>query len=216
MEVKGHDQIRTSDRVDAESLFRAHATFVAKFLRRRGISQCDLDDLVQEVFLLAHRKGGYIPGPARPTSWLAAIAVRVASQERRSQRLRRVRADKEAMLAAVSDTGDPAEALDFRDAFERVQRALEALAVEHRHAFLLYEVEGKPCSAIAAASGVPVGTIYSRIHHARQRLIAACTSPPEPFEISVPLPRTVTQPCPSQTVKSAWCGGKSRRDRTWA
>jgi RNA polymerase sigma-70 factor (ECF subfamily) len=77
----------------------------------------------------------------------------------------------------VSDSPDPAETLERRDSLEPVHHAFETLDLEHRHAFILYEIEGKSCSAIAAASGVPVGTVYSRLHHARQRLIAAYAAP---------------------------------------
>ncbi|MBC8072980.1 MAG: hypothetical protein IAG13_31950, partial [Deltaproteobacteria bacterium] len=67
----------------ATELFREHATFIARFVVRYGVDVADVDDVVQEVFLIAHAHGGYRPGPAKPTSWLAAIAVRVASSHRR-------------------------------------------------------------------------------------------------------------------------------------
>src|ERR1043166_4212655 len=63
---------------NAASLFRAHAAFVASFLFRLGLEPNEIDDAVQEVFLIAHRQGGYQPGPAQPRTWLAAIAIRVA------------------------------------------------------------------------------------------------------------------------------------------
>jgi len=61
----------------------------------------------------------------------------------------------------------------MQELLSRVGLALESLDLEHRLAFLLYEVEGESCPEIAAVAGVPVGTIYSRLHHARRRFHAA-------------------------------------------
>jgi RNA polymerase sigma-70 factor, ECF subfamily len=161
------------ERIDAESLFKVHASFIASFLLRLGVARVELDDMVQEVFLLAHRKGGYIPGPAKPRTWLCAIALRMARQGRRVESTRRVRLDEQAVLQAASEGGDPAHAFEMQESLSRVGLALESLDLEHRLAFLLYEVEGESCPEIAAVAGVPVGTIYSRLHHARRRFHAA-------------------------------------------
>jgi RNA polymerase sigma-70 factor (ECF subfamily) len=157
---------------DAATLFRAHAKFVAAFLRRLGTPQSDLDDRVQEVFLVVHRKGGYVPGAGQAKSWLGAIALRVASSGRRTVARRREAPDESGSLALLSTArGNPAEALDARRALSRVQLALDTLDIEHRAAFVLYELDGESCSDIALSFGVPVGTIYSRLHHARRRFL---------------------------------------------
>jgi RNA polymerase sigma-70 factor (ECF subfamily) len=168
----GHRQAEEG-RIDAEALFRAHAAFVAAFLHRLGTPSAEVDDLVQEVFLVAHRKGGYVPGAGQPRTWLAAIALRVASSGRRSRSRRREDRDDGALDAMVSGARDPAEALEIRKALERVQQALDSLDLDHRAAFVLYEIEGEACEAIASSFGVPVGTIYSRLHHARRRFLDA-------------------------------------------
>src|SRR5687767_1658664 len=69
-----------------EHLFLEHAAWVARFLGRIGAPSRDLPDLVQEVFLVAHRRGGFVAGAAKPRTWLAEIAVRVASTARRARR----------------------------------------------------------------------------------------------------------------------------------
>jgi RNA polymerase sigma-70 factor, ECF subfamily len=158
-------------RVDAAALFRAHAQFVAAFLRRLGTPQSDLDDRVQEVFLVVHRKGGYVPGAGQPRTWLAAIALRVASSGRRSVARRREAPEAAGPRAEASTGPDPDDALEARRALVRVQQALETLDLEHRAAFVLYELDGEACSEIALSFGVPVGTIYSRLHHARRRFL---------------------------------------------
>lgn len=158
-----------AERIGAEALFRAHATFVAAFLGRLGVTGADVDDLVQEVFLVAHRKGGFEPGRAQPRSWLGAIAVRVASTRRRTLARRREELGDGALQQLEGGDAGPEERLGAQEALRRVQQALESLDEDHRGVFVLYELEGEPCTAIAEAFGLPLGTVYSRLHHARKR-----------------------------------------------
>jgi RNA polymerase sigma-70 factor (ECF subfamily) len=154
--------------VDVRTLFRAHAAFVASFLRRLGTSGSDVDDLVQEVFLVAHRKGGYRPGTGQPRTWLGAIALRIASVHRRTHSRRHEEFNEEAIERATAH-GDVAVTVDARKSLARVQRALDTLDLEHCAVFVLYEFAGESCEAIGVSLGIPVGTVYSRLHHARRR-----------------------------------------------
>ena len=153
------------ERMDAEALFRAHAAFTASLVHRLGVPERDVRDLVQEVFLLAHRKGGYVPGPAKPRTWIAAIAVRLAAQYRRR---RREELDPVLAESAATATPTPAEAAELRESLERVNQCLSALDFDHRAVFLLYEVVGEHCKDIAVILEVPIGTVYSRLHYARR------------------------------------------------
>lgn len=153
--------------VDAESLYRAHAPFVASFLRHMGTSESDLDDHVQDVFVIAHRKGGYQPGAASPRTWLASLAFRVVVARRRAH-ARRPRSA--APVDALPDHArSAADVLDARRSLSNVQAALDHLPLEQRAAFVLFEIEGESCERIAAMWDVPIGTVYSRLHHARKR-----------------------------------------------
>jgi RNA polymerase sigma-70 factor (ECF subfamily) len=144
---------------------------VAGFLSRLGVDRADLDDAVQEVFLVVHRRGGYVEGPARPPTWLAEIALRVASQLRRTRRRRAWQADPAPEDAEGRDARTPFEALDAAESLARVQRAIDALSLEQGAVFILYEIEGEPCESIAAGLGVPIGTVYSRLHAARRAFV---------------------------------------------
>lgn len=155
--------------IDAEALYRAHAPFVASFLRHMGTAESDLDDHLQDVFVIAHRKGGYQPGPAAPRTWLASLAFRVVVARRRA---RARRPTSTALVEALPDDSQrPADVLEARRSLRRVQAALEQLTLEQRAAFILFEIEGESCERIAAIWEVPVGTIYSRLHHARKRFL---------------------------------------------
>jgi RNA polymerase sigma-70 factor (ECF subfamily) len=156
-------------RLDAAALFREHAPFVAALVRRLGVPEAEVEDVVQEVFVVAHRRGGYVPGPAKPRTWLAHIAVHVASVARRTLRRKRTQADEETVAKAGSGGTSPFDAAAAAQSLARVQRALDAMDLDHRLVFILFELHGESCESIAAALGLPVGTVHSRLHTARAR-----------------------------------------------
>jgi RNA polymerase sigma-70 factor (ECF subfamily) len=159
--------------VSAEELFRRHARFVATFVLRYGVAADSVDDVVQEVFITAHRRGGFQEGAAKATTWLAEIAVRVVSTHKRTERRRRVVSDEGALERAVSETARPDETALHRSALVRVQRALEALDDRQRAVFVLFELMGETCQDIARGLGVPVGTVHSRLFAARRAFMSA-------------------------------------------
>ncbi len=154
-------------------MFREYAAFVANFAARLGVSRAELDDVVQDVFLVAHRRGGFTPGPAKPTTWLAEIALRVVSSRRRRLRRSREEPDGDAIAAAEARRGSPGEQAEANESLRRVQQALDVLDEGKRAVFILFELEGESCEAIAAGLGIPIGTVYSRLHNARKQFMEA-------------------------------------------
>lgn len=163
----------TDPRANVERLFREHAGFVAAFLARLGVAAPDVDDAVQEVFTIAYRKGGFTPNGATARTWLGAIATRVASGQRRSTRRRREQLESTPAAGLPAHTASAQHTLEVRESLDRVDRALARLDVGLRAVFVLFELEGEDCTAIAEALEVPVGTVYSRLHNARKRFLAA-------------------------------------------
>lgn len=155
--------------LSAAELFREHGAFVARFLFRLGVPADAIQDTVQEVFLVVHQRGGYRQGPAKPTSYLAMIASNAASAQRRKARARSSRTDDTEPDALTARGADPAHTLEIRDALGRLQAALDKLDPELRATLLLADGEGETCASIAEAMGVPVGTVYWRLHQARKR-----------------------------------------------
>jgi RNA polymerase sigma-70 factor (ECF subfamily) len=156
--------------LEASELFAAHAAFVCSFIERLGVPAPTSGDLVQDVFLIVHRKGGYRVGPAKPTTWLAGLALGVVRNHRRREQTR----DRGNILmaheaAARRTRHDPlSDQADARRALTRVKVALDALEENQRVVFMLYELEGESTSAIAAGLQIPTGTVYSRLHAARK------------------------------------------------
>lgn len=161
------------DALGAEVLFRRHASFVASFVFRLGARGAQVDDLVQDVFLLAHGRGGYRPGPASPTTFLARLALEAAqAMRRRDQRFALAHSEPFALAALGSAQETPSDALLLQRAAHDLQGALEAIEPDRRAVFILFELHGESCDAIAAAFDVKVGTVYSRLHAARKEFRA--------------------------------------------
>ena len=168
--------VAVGEHLDAEALYRAHAEFVGRFLLRLGAPGDDVPDLIQEVFLVAHRRGGFTVDRAKPTTWLAEIAFRVSSDRRKKRNRRREDADAPTVELAPSRSASMGDRAEARQALARVQRALEQLTPQKRAVFVLYELEGESCEVIARGMGIPVGTVYSRLHSARREFSKAHAS----------------------------------------
>src|SRR5439155_11420818 len=125
------------------ALFRNHLDAVWGTLRRLGVPESAVDDATQQVFLVAARKLGDIqPGAAR--SFLTSIALRVASDARRSIRRRREVPIEDAgeQPAPMSDAPmSPDIALQRKQDAERLTAALRGLPDEMHEAFVLFELE---------------------------------------------------------------------------
>jgi RNA polymerase sigma-70 factor (ECF subfamily) len=154
--------------IDSATLFARHAPFVVSFLHRQGARGADLDDLVQEVFLRAHRKGGYRPGVASPTTFLAQLALQANLKRRRTA----VRAQRDDHAASDALHGQaphaPDESLLLSEARALLQESLLRMDHDQRAVFILFELEQESCASIAAGLEIPVGTVHSRLHAARK------------------------------------------------
>jgi len=155
-----------ADVLGADRLFREHSAYVAAFLRRLGIGEASIDDAVQEVFLVAHTRGGYRPGPASARTWLGAITIRVAANARRSLKRRRETQD-DRFLERHPGSIAPDLVAEQRQELAQVERVLEGMSDSHRHVFLLFALTCHSCDDIARSMGIPTGTVYSRLHAAR-------------------------------------------------
>lgn len=158
-------------RLGAEELFRRHAVDVARLLRRLGVRGPAVEDLVQQVFLVVHRKGGFEQGAAKPMTWLRAIAVRVAADHRKGERRSRIDADELAVEETASAAANPEEAIVSHEDREGLAGALAVLSFAHRVVFVLFELERESFETIARILGIPTGTVGSRLTAARERVL---------------------------------------------
>jgi RNA polymerase sigma-70 factor (ECF subfamily) len=161
---------RPAQRAAAEARLRgmvgAYFDFVWRSLRRLGVPSTDVDDCAQQVFLVASRKLDDIhEGSER--SFLFSTAMRVASDARRSRTRRREVQEDE--VAEMTDSApDPEQLAESRRARAVLDEVLDAMPMELRAPFVLFELEELPTAEIAAVLDVPMGTVASRLRRARE------------------------------------------------
>jgi RNA polymerase sigma-70 factor, ECF subfamily len=159
-------------------VYRDHAPFVWRVLRRLGIAPAELEDACQEVFLVVHRKLAGFEQRSSLRTWLYGIAVRCAADHRR--RIRRSTGTP-AAPAVMTELAERDVAVDAEqpDAVAQAQaramldEILDELDHDKRAVFVLYELEELTMAEVASAVGCPLQTAYSRLHAARAAVEAA-------------------------------------------
>jgi RNA polymerase sigma-70 factor (ECF subfamily) len=157
--------------VEFRGLFRAHCGYVLDSLRRLGVAGADLDDMAQEVFLVAFRQH-HLYDRARPLRpWLFALAAGVAANYRRLARHHREAPSATEPLDDRAPRAD--EGIDAARDRALVVDALQALDPDRRAVLILADIDGVTVPDIAAALQVPLNTAYSRLRLAREDFTAA-------------------------------------------
>lgn len=146
---------------------RDHYDFIWRTLRRLGVPPALVDDATQKVFWVATRKMQEAR-VAKERSFLFAVALRVAGDERRAFRRRPEVADEGACDAAADDAPAPDELVEQRQARELLDRILEDMPFDLRVVFVLFELEEMSTSEVAALLEIPSGTVASRLRRARE------------------------------------------------
>jgi RNA polymerase sigma-70 factor, ECF subfamily len=157
---------------------RRIARHVARYVRHSG----DVEDIVQTVFIRAHRGLAAFRGESAFFSWLYRIATNAALSH-----LKRAPGElllggeapderAEAFEPGISDAANPERTLMAKQIAEAVKRALARLQPDLAEALMLFEVEGKPYAEIAEMLDIPIGTVRTRIFRARE-FIAKCLEP---------------------------------------
>ncbi len=146
----------------------------AALVRMLGSSE-DAREATQDAFVHAYQKLGSFQGTAAFSTWLFRIAVNAAfSRKRRSKRYRTSfdGAHNESAYDPADSRADadPSQPLEQSETQRLVREALAALPEDYRTALLLKEMEGFRYEEIAEIVGVPIGTVRSRIHRARNEL----------------------------------------------
>jgi RNA polymerase sigma-70 factor, ECF subfamily len=167
-----------------ESLYQRHADFVWRNLKRMGVHRHDAMDTMHDVFLIVHQRlHTFDAAKGTERSWLFGIAANVARARLRKRRPLLIE-DAEQVIpsesrrhhgtpGAFGATAAITDSLEIKRLREGIESAVASLDLEHRAVFVMFEVEGLGCVAISDELGVPVGTIYSRLHNARRQLRAA-------------------------------------------
>lgn len=155
-------------------LVEHHADFVWRSLRRMGVIPSQADDATQEVFIATSQKLDRVE-VGRERAFLYGVAMNIAAHARRSRaRSREVAADEQT-LEAHDKAPNPEMRLAEAQARAQLDRVLDALPVELRAVFVLFELEELTMIDIARLLDVPAGTVASRLRRAREEFHAAAS-----------------------------------------
>jgi RNA polymerase sigma-70 factor (ECF subfamily) len=160
-------------RIDTAAVFRDHAAYAWRVLRRLGVDERDVEDVCQEVFIVVHRRLPEFEGRSSLRTWVYGVCVRVASDYRRRAGHRR-EIVTDAPPEQVSPD-DPQRELAGREARAQLDAILSELDDDKRAVFVLHEIEQVTMSEIAEAVGCPLQTAYSRLHAARAKVAKGVT-----------------------------------------
>jgi RNA polymerase sigma-70 factor, ECF subfamily len=150
------------------NIYETNVRFVWRVLRGMGVSDAHVDDAVQDVFIVVHRRLSEFDGRHSIKSWLFAIALRVAHEHRR--KIKRL-GSHEPVDERLSDARPgPDEAAEQLQALRVLEALLDQLDDEKRAILVLSEMEGMTVPEIAAVTGIPLNTAYTRLRRARLQL----------------------------------------------
>ena len=156
-----------------DTLLRRHQARIFNFALALTANGADADDLAQETFVRAFRGLRRFRGESSFRNWLYRIAAN-AARSRRGQRARQAAVWDERLEAGDLAERHPASAGSSVEQTvmqrQALDRALASLPAQMRAAVVLRDVEGLDYREIAAALGIPVGTVMSRIFRARRLL----------------------------------------------
>lgn len=151
------------------TVYRDHFEMVWRALLRLGVPADHVEDAVQDVFLVVHRRDADFAGRSTLRTWIYGISVRVAKDHRRTQARHRQRllGFKRELKALAEPPSAPGRDAEQREAARLTQRVLNEMDEEERDVLVLVELEDLSIAEAAAALDLHVRTCQRRLRAAR-------------------------------------------------
>ena len=164
------ERCRRGDLAAFEAIYRTHSGRLYSVACRMLGNPADAEDLLQEIFLAAHRKLDSFRGESALGTWLYRLATNLCLDHLRSRAAKSSQVtdaiDDEPALADIGSRRVADRTVDRMD----LERALAQLPEGCRTAFVLHDVEGLEHREVAEVLGIAEGTSKSQVHKARLRL----------------------------------------------
>jgi RNA polymerase sigma-70 factor (ECF subfamily) len=155
-----------------EEVYRAQVDFVWRSVRALGVREGAIDDVVQEVFVVAQRKLPAFEGRSSLRTWLSGIVLNVVRHHRRTAHRKSPHERSGELPTDVDSLPTTAESPDdvasLREATRLLQQVLDGLDEKKREVLVLAELEGFSSPEIAKILGIGLNTVYSRLRVARE------------------------------------------------
>ena len=166
------ERCRAGDADAFEELYRQHARRLFGLVFRMTGSAEDAEDLLQEVFLQAHRKLSGFRGESSLGTWLYRLAMNHCLDHLRGRQAKMGRATESLDRDEAPEPAAPQPMVPTAISRMDLDRAIQTLPQGCRAAFLLHDVEGFEHGEVAKILGVSEGTSKSQVHKARRKLRA--------------------------------------------
>lgn len=158
-----------------EQLVRPHLDRLYRLAWRLAGARAEAEDLFQELLTKAYTKLDELVDIDEPAPWLCKVMYNLFIDERRRFARQRLHTVGEGSLpgeglAELAGTDDPARNHARSETIGRLEAALARLSDDHRLVVLLHDTEGYKIKEIQDITGIPAGTIKSRLNRARARL----------------------------------------------
>jgi RNA polymerase sigma-70 factor, ECF subfamily len=155
---------------DFDAIYETYVDFAWQTVRRMGVCPADADDVVQEAFVVVHRRLAEFEGRAQIKTWVFKILVHLVRHYWRTHQRRPgdQAADDLAQIQSLAAGHDPAAALERVEALRILDRLLAELDVDKREVFVLAEIEQMTAAEIAEIVEANPNTVASRLRAARQ------------------------------------------------
>lgn len=149
--------------LDIETLFAGNADFVFRMCRNLGLDAAAAEDATQQVFMVAANKAARIP-EGKERAFLVVTTRNVVANVRRTHARRR----EDFTEVEIAHEHTPDVLLDHARARSAMETILEAMDLDLRTAFVLFEIEQLSFTEISELLAIPRGTVASRVRRARE------------------------------------------------
>jgi RNA polymerase sigma factor (sigma-70 family) len=167
-------RVASGDAAALARLYERHAGALFGYLQRLAGDRMTAEEILQDTMLAVWRSAGACEGRAKVTTWLFGVARRQAHNRLRT------RPAPGPVGADLPDRADPGAGPDdlaiAAAGGTPVAAAIDRLPEHHRDVIALVFVAGLPLAEVAEVLAIPVGTVKSRLYHARAAVAAALTA----------------------------------------
>jgi RNA polymerase sigma-70 factor (ECF subfamily) len=165
--------------LDLKTVYEKWARDVARWIRAMGGPIADRDDILQEVFVVVHRRLADFDGD-NLAGWLYRITAHQVRDFRRKLWVKHIFGRSVPLTESVPAAGpNPVMSVESRQKSERLERLLAKMSLPLRTAFVLFEVEGYTAEEIARMQKTSLNTVRARILRARKKLTGLLKATPE-------------------------------------
>jgi RNA polymerase sigma-70 factor (ECF subfamily) len=165
--VEAVSSLGARERLDLGELFDREAPDLLRMVERMIGPGPQVEDVVQEAFLVAHRKGA-IQTSVAPRAWLFRTALNIMRHHRRGL-ARRSRLAEALYVEPTAPSPQPDEAVEQKQLARAVRSSVRLLPHKLREVFVLFELEGMSGREVACVLQIPEATVHTRLHQARRR-----------------------------------------------